>query len=230
MSKKIYLFIATVCLSIVFVSAAYAHKVQMFAYAEGDQVFVEGYFADGKKAMGCKVTVFDSSGTELLNGITNDSGQFNFKAPKKSDLRIVLDAGMGHKTEYTLPAGEIHVSDGNEGAKAVATPSASKDKRSNIANEGARAVATPSAPKGKRSDIVTEDKISVKQVSTIDDAQLQANIEKAVQKSVGEAIKPLVRSFTELQQKNSFDTIVGGIGYILGLMGVVLYFKSRRSS
>ncbi|MCC6544598.1 MAG: hypothetical protein IT392_08875 [Nitrospirae bacterium] len=213
MFKKIYLFIATACLSIVLVSAAYAHKVQMFTYAEGDEVFVEGYFADGKKAMNSKVVVYDSSGSELLHGLTNDSGQFNFTAPKKSDLRIVLDAGMGHKTEYTLPAGELHLDDGSKTSKAV-TPPASKDIKS----------------KTVKADKIKEENVDVSQASRLDDAQLQAIVEKAVERSVGEAIKPLVRSFTEMQQKNSLTTIIGGVGYILGLMGIILYFKSRRSS
>ncbi|OGW44742.1 MAG: hypothetical protein A2132_01390 [Nitrospirae bacterium RBG_16_43_11] len=208
MIKKMVLFITTLCLSIVFVSNTFAHKVQMFAYAEGENVFVEGYFADGKKAMKSEVVVYDPSGTELLRGRTDDTGLFNFKAPKKTGLKIVVDAGMGHKTEYTLPASELHIAGGNKTAGAV-TVSASKDAKSKT---------------------VKEDKGNVSQVNRIDDAQLKTMVENAVEKAVGEAIKPLVRSFTEMQQKNSLTTIIGGIGYIMGVMGIVLYFKSRRSS
>ena len=208
MIKKIFLFITTLCFSIVLVSNTFAHKVQMFAYTEGENVFVEGYFADGKKAMKSEVIVYDPSGTELLRGRTDDTGKFNFKAPKKTDLKIVVDAGMGHKTEYTLPAGELHIAGGNKTADVVAA-SVSKDSKTIK---------------------VKEEKSKVSQTSRLDDVQLQAIVEKAVEKSVGEAIKPLVRSFTEMQQKNSLTTIIGGIGYIMGLMGIVLYFKSRRSS
>ena len=208
MMKKVCLFITTMCLFLVFVSDSYAHKVQMFAYAEGENVFVEGYFADGKKAMNTDVIVYDNSGKELLRGKTNDEGQFSFKAPQKSDLKISLNAGMGHKTEYTLPAGELHIG-GGKNTTGTVTASLSKDSNSKT---------------------VREEKNKVSQTSRFDDAQLQAVVEKAVEKSVGEAIKPLVRSFTEMQQKNSLTTIIGGIGYIFGVMGIVLYFKSRRSS
>ena len=213
MMGKIYLFITTLCISMVLVSAAYAHKVQMFAFAEGDTVFIEGYFADGKKAMKCEVIVYDAAGSEMLRGQTNDSGQFNFKATKKTDIRIVLDAGMGHKTEYTLPASDLHIAGGSKTDGAVKA-SVSKDSKSKTVKE----------------EKIKEEKINISQASPLDDVQLQAIVEKAVEKSVGEAIKPLVRSFTEMQQKNSLTTIIGGIGYILGLMGIVLYFKSRRSS
>ena len=208
MIQKIFLFITTLSFSIVLVSNTFAHKVQMFAYTEGENVFVEGYFADGKKAMKSEVIVYDPSGTELLRGRTDDTGKFNFKAPKKTDLKIVVDAGMGHKTEYTLPASELHIAGGNKTADVV-TASVSKDSKTIK---------------------VKEEKSKVSQTSQLDDVQLQAIVEKAVEKSVGEAIKPLVRSFTEMQQKNSLTTIIGGIGYIMGLMGIVLYFKSRRSS
>lgn len=202
MINKACLIITILCILLIPVSDIYAHKVQMFVYAEGDTVFVEGYFADGKKAMKSEVVVYNPSGTELLRGRTDDSGQLKFKAPEKMDLRIVVDAGMGHKTEYTLPAGEVHIEGGNKTAGVVTVK---KEK-------------------------IKEEKVSASQTSRLDDAQLQAIVEKAVEKSVGEAIKPLVRSFTEMQQKNSLTTIIGGIGYIMGLMGIVLYFKSRRSS
>lgn len=207
--KKIFLFITAIGLFTVFVSGAYAHKVQMFTYVEGDTVFVEGYFADGKKAMKSDVVVYDKSGTELIRGKTNDAGQFNFKIPKETDLRIIVDAGMGHKTEYTLPAGELHIADGNN--KTGPAPALSSRKEKSPEKAGAE--------KGKAS-----------QTSTIDEEKLQAIVEKAVERSVSEAIRPLERSFTEMQQKNSFTTIIGGIGYILGIMGIILYFKSRRSS
>ena len=183
----------------------------MFAYAEGENVFVEGYFADGKKAMKSEVIVYDPSGTELLRGRTDDTGQFQFKTPKKTDLKIVVDAGMGHKTEYTIPSSELHIVGGDKTADVV-TASVSKDSKTKKVKE----------------EKSSEGKVS--QASQLDDVQLQAIVEKAVEKSVGEAIKPLVRSFTEMKQKNSLTTIIGGIGYIMGLMGIVLYFKSRRSS
>src|SRR4030067_2367853 len=158
--KKIFLFITTLCFSIVLVSNTFAHKVQMFAYTEGDTVFVEGYFADGKKAMKSEVVVYNPSGTELLRGRTDDSGQFKFKAPEKTDLRIVVDAGLGHKAEYTLPAGELHIEGGNKTAGAV-TASVSKDIK----------------PKTVKAEKIKEDKISASQTSRLDDAQLQAIVE-----------------------------------------------------
>ena len=35
---------------------AEAHKVNMFAYVEGNDIFIEGYFSDGRKAINAAVT------------------------------------------------------------------------------------------------------------------------------------------------------------------------------
>src|SRR3989304_9531554 len=105
--KKIHFFAMLLFISLVFIPNTYAHKVQMFAYPEGDTVFVEGYFADGKKPKKSEVMVYDTEGKVLFNGVTDDEGKLSFKIPRKTDLRITLNAGMGHKAEYTLPASEL---------------------------------------------------------------------------------------------------------------------------
>jgi nickel transport protein len=86
---------------------ALAHKVNIFAYSEGDTIFTESYFPDGRKVQGGKVEVYDSAETKLLEGVTDDKGVFNFKTPKKEDLKIVLIATMGHKNSFLIKADEI---------------------------------------------------------------------------------------------------------------------------
>ena len=105
------LLVATALMS----SQALAHKLSVFAYAEGDQVYVEGYFADGKKAQNSKVEVFNPAGQLLNEGITGDEGEYRFTVAKPEDLRIVLNAGMGHRGEYLLPANELGDGAGMEG-------------------------------------------------------------------------------------------------------------------
>jgi nickel transport protein len=86
---------------------ALAHKLNLFAFAEGDAVSVEGYFADGKKAQNSAVKVLDSSGKVLVEGVTDDQGKYSFKIPQKTDLKIVLNAGMGHQGEFAMSAAEL---------------------------------------------------------------------------------------------------------------------------
>lgn len=101
-----YLFLAG-CLLSLRVESVDAHRVIVFAWVEGDTVYVESKFNGGKKVQAGKIVVTDPQGTELVNGKTNEKGEFSFTVPKKTDLKIVLLAGEGHRAEWTLPLAEI---------------------------------------------------------------------------------------------------------------------------
>ncbi len=101
-----------------------AHRVNLFAWVEGDTVFTESFFSDGAKSIGSRIDVFDPEGEMLLTGKTDDEGRFSFKIPKKTDLTIVLNASIGHRVEYILSAGEMtgiksstHVKGGKQSAE-----------------------------------------------------------------------------------------------------------------
>lgn len=176
------------------VSQAWAHKVNVFAWAEGDTVFVEGYYPGGRKAQNSLVEVFNPAGTKLLEGRTDDKGEFSFKAPEKTDLKIVLTAGMGHKNDFTLSAGDL----GGTGS----LPS------SVVAQEHPRRVEEPAS------------------VST-DIHQLETIIDEALDRKL-EPLSKLIRD--SRKQGPTLTEIIGGIGYIFGLFGLVMYFKSRNRS
>jgi len=82
--------------------SAFAHKVNVYAYVEGDTVFTESYFPDGKKVRNGKIKIYDETGQLLLEGLTDTNGQFTFSRPQKNKLNIVLDASMGHRDEFVL--------------------------------------------------------------------------------------------------------------------------------
>jgi nickel transport protein len=86
---------------------AHAHRVSVFAWVQGDTVHVETKFSGGKKVKGGRIVVTDSSGVELLTGKTDNSGEFSFKIPRRTDLKIILEAGMGHRAEWTVPADDM---------------------------------------------------------------------------------------------------------------------------
>jgi nickel transport protein len=91
--------------------------VNIFAYVEGDTVYTESYFPDGRKVEGGIIEVYDSQGNKLLGGITDKNGQFNFKPPIRDDLKIVLIASMGHKNSYTISKGEFSEGRGEQEAE-----------------------------------------------------------------------------------------------------------------
>ncbi len=86
---------------------ALAHKVNLFAYAEGGKIYTESYFPDGRPVEGGKVLVYDSKDMLLLEGVTDKEGLFNFDVPKVDDLNIVIEATMGHKNSFKLKKSEV---------------------------------------------------------------------------------------------------------------------------
>ncbi len=87
---------------------AFAHKVSIFAWVEGDTVYTQSKFSRGRKTKGAPVIVFDLDGNKLLEGKTDDNGEFSFKIPKKTALKVVLKASMGHMAEWKIPLEEIN--------------------------------------------------------------------------------------------------------------------------
>jgi nickel transport protein len=109
LAKPIFYLFLVICLFCFRIEPVDAHRVNLFAWIEGDTVYVESKFSGGKKVNAGRIIVTDSEGVELVTGTTNDQGEFSFKIPKKTDLKIVLLAGAGHRAQWTIPATEIEM-------------------------------------------------------------------------------------------------------------------------
>lgn len=181
-----------------FPGMVHAHKVNMFAFAEGDQVFVEGYFSDGKRAKNSEVIVYGPDGDVLVKGVTDEEGAYTFDIPGPGDLRITLNAGMGHMTEYVIASNELSGVDA--GAPVVETDHANIVPAADSASASPAAGAAPVAAAVSRAEL---------------------------KKALGEAIRPLMRGISELEERRSFSDIVGGLGFIVGIAGVYFYVKAR---
>lgn len=107
LQKSTIMAVAVSVLTFAWIGLAQAHKVNIFAYAEGGTVYTESYFPDGKKVQNGTIEVYDSQGQKLLEGKTDQEGKFSFPVPKKDDLKIVIIASMGHKNEYVLKKDEL---------------------------------------------------------------------------------------------------------------------------
>jgi nickel transport protein len=202
-SKVIAFFLLTVLYLSMTVPWAMAHKVLLTAYVEGDTVFVEGGFSDGTPCKNARIEVFDPSGKKLLEGKTNEDGEFSFKPSQKADLKLVLNAGMGHRGEYTVPADELQgvvVGDQATTTEAMPAPTAETQKPQGISEAAAQ----------------------------IDPKEIESIVDRVIQKR----LRPLTQLIAKSQRNTGFSPteIFGGIGYILGLMGIAMYFRYRKGS
>ena len=53
-------------------------------------------------------------------------------------------------------------------------------------------------------------------------------LRKMLAEEVQRAVRPLQREIAAYKEKNDLQTILGGIGYILGLFGIAFYIQARR--
>jgi nickel transport protein len=115
----------TVVFALLLAPPAGAHKVNVFAYAEGGTVYAEGYFVDGTPTRESRISAYATDGSVVAQGSTDDDGRFSFQVEKAQDLRIVLEASMGHRNEITLTAAEMGGPEGSRAAvpERVAAPS-----------------------------------------------------------------------------------------------------------
>lgn len=191
-------------LSVVFfailATPAHAHRVNVFAWVEGDTVHTESSFAGGREVKSGKITVYDDkTGEKLLEGQTDDKGKFSFKLPRHAPLRIEMVAGMGHKNEWIVPLTEITAAGGSVAASSDEAPGE-----------------TDSTPAPQIADA------SMAEVDA-------ARIEKAVEKVMDRKLAPVVRMLAESRQhRTTLQDVIGGIGYIVGMAGLGIYIHYRR--
>lgn len=190
-------------------TSGWAHKVNVFAYVEGETVVVEGYFSGKVKAQNSVVEVLDSDGKKILEGKTDETGMWRFKLadlpPINGDIKIVLEGGMGHKADFTLSQADL-------------LGSTQKTSAPQPKNEETKIAGPPLA--AEQPSVQVQD---------------PALLKKVVEDAVDQKIQPLVKMLANqqkmlMEQKDKGPTIteiIGGVGWILGIVGVAGYFMGR---
>ena len=189
-------------LLLVFAGAAQAHRVNIFAWLEGETVRVECSFRRDSPVRQGTVIVFDAqTGTELLQGRTDGQGAFAFPVPavvrQGHGLRIRILAGEGHQNEWRMDAAEF----AGLAPAAVTAPTAA------------------AAPAPVRTDAQPELRVSLTR------EELTAIIDGALERQLA----PLRRELAARSEEGPrLQDVVGGLGWIMGLVGMGLYFARRR--
>jgi nickel transport protein len=178
----------------------HAHRVTIFAWVDGDMVHTQSKFGGGKMVNNGEISVFDPEGNLLLKGNTNENGEFSFTIPKKTSLRIGLNAGMAHQSEWIITAEEI-----------------GELQEDNFV----------SSDQPEDSHNVLENKFE----PPIETGLTKKDIEQAVEQAMEKKLKPVMQMLSDLRDSGpKFIDILGGIGYIIGLVGIGAYFKNRQKN
>jgi nickel transport protein len=174
-----------------------AHKTIVFAWIEGDTVYTQSKFAGGRKAKNALVEVLDSQGNRLTAGKTDEKGAFSFKAPAKSDMKIVVSAGTGHRGEWMVSAGEFEVGQPPLQTSPQKTPAEKK--------------------------MIAEPQI----VSDPLPGEIQAAVEKALDKKLKPVLKMLAESRNQGPEIRDIFGGIGYILGLVGLGAYIHYRKKR---
>ena len=178
---------------------AYAHRVTIFAWVEGDTIHTESKFSDGKAVKGGDIIVSGLQGKQLLKGKTDDHGEFSFRIPEKTAMKLIVLAGMGHRGEWTIPLDEIQPSAGE-----------------------------PAEPADLQKKTVSgsEIKPEIEPALNLNPNNFQFALEKALDKKLSPVIRMLAE--LREPKGPAIHDILGGIGYIFGFVGIAAYFNYRR--
>jgi nickel transport protein len=181
----------------------------IFAWVDGDTVYTQSKFGGGRKAKNCTILVFDKEGNQLLEGKTDQKGEFSFKVPKEGDLKIVLKASMGHSAQWNIPAKEISAqTDASWSRRPVGMVEPATEESTSLSAERrtSEQMPVPAAVGLSRRDI-----------------------QDLIDESLDRKLAPVVAMLGEsLDRGPRLTDVVGGIGYIFGLVGVALYLVKRR--
>ncbi len=210
MKNKWYLVLVVMFLVLLLVNIyAFAHKVNIFYYVEGDTLYTESYFNDGKKSMDSKIEVYDNLGNKITEGLTNQEGIFSFKVPsEKGDLKIILTASMGHQAECIIRADEL------KDTAELAKENLEKPIPSKETAESVLVYMTGEVNKVVSPEIISQ---NLKEVRLL------------IENILDEKLAPIMQEIKKSQEeKISFAEIIGGIGYIFGFIGIIAYFLNRK--
>lgn len=188
---------------------ALAHRLNVFAWLEGDSIVVECGFNRSSPLRSGLVVVFDAtSGKELLQGRTDEQGRFLFAVPEAvrqgHGLRMEVNGGEGHVNDWTMTAKEIsealdlsHGFQAGANSEPALSPSASSSQPKTSAAQGQPLTAT--------------------------------EVRAIVAESLNAGLAPLRRELAALSSgAPTLRDIIGGLGWIMGLVGIGCFFLARR--
>jgi len=184
---------------------ALGHKVKLFATCEGKTISGFAYFPGGGRVRNAAIKVFGPDGRQLGETVTDAAGEFTFAPAGRFDHRFVLDPGDGHRAAFTVARDELPAGLAPGGVKPGLHAGAGETPVGGRRPPAAPAAATPVRP-----------------------ADGDAEIHRLVEEAVARQLRPLRERIERYEEKTRLRDVLGGIGYILGIAGVLFLCTGRR--
>ncbi len=204
---------------------AVAHKVVMGVFPSGTQIEGELGFSNGDAPEGQRIEVFDDDGGKLGETVTDADGFFLFTPVEGVTHIFQADMGAGHIAEVTMPAAEVAaiVAKGDTATPGAGATIGWSDGTAPSVPAASAAPADPETPPVPADAATIAYAAPQITVAALTDAELDA-----IARIVRDETRPLRHEIAAYKEKNDLQTILGGLGYIVGLFGVGFYIAARR--
>ncbi len=238
-------FLMLLCLMCLLPQISQAHRLDVHAWLEGNQIVIESGFGLDHPARNALIRIVDSdTGQVLAQGQTSNHGIFTFPVPKVIQqghgLSIEIDAGQGHYTDWRIDAAELY---------AAASLTAGFDQDAIDAareqNAGQNQTALDmSQPQGSYQIPSHENLAQMSQpapVPTQSHPQAARNLPVPSDNPLASGRTGIIEKAMENQQHRAeieghsnygsgptIANVIGGLGWIIGLVGIFLYWRARK--
>ena len=184
-----------------FSSEALAHKLNLYAYKEGSSFKGEGYYKGGQKAKKAVVKIMSKDGRMRAQSVTGNDGSFSLPIPKQPPpYTITMQDSEGHKAVFEIGEDQL------DRARSEASRNAASDDPPHAENSG--------PVKGPVVDASRQ--------------ELEAMVSRLLDQKLAPIKAQLARQAIE-GEKVTVRDVVGGLGWILGLIGIAAWYSSRKS-
>ncbi|QIK37641.1 carboxypeptidase regulatory-like domain-containing protein [Caldichromatium japonicum] len=192
------------CLLLLISAPALAHRIKVFAQIEGDWIKGRVYFVGGALASGARIELRDAEGRLLAELAPDAEGRFGYRIETAGTYQVIATTADGHRAEQSLNAAPLRtfsspLAEGDSGQTSTAPPTSEMS-----------GLPLPSpAPSIRLTGL---------------DPGLIALIDQTLARQT----QPLAEQLNALDERIRLQDLLGGIGYILGLTGLALWWRCRR--
>ena len=222
-ANPVFCFILALCFCASSLTAApvEAHRLNVFAWLENNEIMVECNYGNKRPVIDAQVTILDKdTGQTLTRGTTDNTGHFAFAVPQVirdgHTLAIDVNAGDGHRSEWIMPASELYgAASLSAGFKQEAIEEATQNPAVRESPASVQMSPSPNMPQA----------MGPRPGSQIGPEHLRIMIRDEMEQQLA----PIRRTLASQSADGpGVAEIIGGLGWIVGLTGIVLFFLGRR--
>ena len=218
-------------------SAAFAHGMYVFAWPEGAQICAEGYYSSKRKVQGGQTRAVNQAGGIVAQGVSDGEGRWCFTPYAPEELTIIYADDQGHRAEFVVTASV----ETGAGAPAPAVASVTVPVAASVTAPVAASVVAPgavaavdatsqavaSAPPGTVMPAGSAGAPGAVGIASVAFAAQEEQLRGLIRAEMQAQLVPLHKALAERDAPRLRD-IVGGLGWIVGLVGIGAYYLQRR--